>query len=580
MRKRDFSAAKRLLACLKPYRLQLALALLLSMLSVGLTLLVPVLVGEGVDLLIEGGVDFEKLSYILVGVAASALGAGVFQQLMQTRLNYVCYGAVSDIRRAAFDALTETSLSQIDSRRHGDVVSRVVSDAETVSDGLIQGFVQLFTGVVTVLATLAFMFALNWVIALVVVVLTPVSLLVAAFISKNVYRRFREQSVLQGELTAHLGERMRGQKTVRAFGMEGDTEEKFGEINARLYGVGWKAQFFSALVNPCTRFVNSLVYAAVGVLGALAVIRTGGAFSVGSLSVFLAYANQYTKPFNEISNVLAQIQNAFASASRVFEIADIPAEGRGEGAGDFSCERTLEARGVYFSYRPDQKLIEDFNLKAEKGDKIAVVGPTGCGKTTFINLLMRFYPLGAGEILADGRNVAEFSLDAYRKGFGMVLQDTFLKRATVAENIAYGREDATREEIEAAAKAASAHRFILNLPKGYDTVITEGGEGLSQGEKQLLAIARVMLADPPILILDEATSSIDTRTELIVQRAFSRMMRGKTSFIVAHRLSTVRDADRILVMDAGRIAEQGRHEELLARGGFYARLWNSQFSRE
>ena len=565
MRKRKNNpVAKRMLVCLKPYRAELAFALIASVISVGLTLLCPVLAGDAIDLLLgKDAVDFARLSALLVWIALAAFGAAAFQQVMQMFLNRVCYGVVTDLRRAAFSAVTEAPLSYVDSHRHGDVVSRVVSDADVVSDGLIQGFAQLFTGVVTILATLVFMYAINWLIATVVVVLTPVSLFVAAFISKNVFRRFREQSFITGELTAHLGERMLGQKTVKAFGREADTERKFGEINGRLYDAGWKAQFFSALVNPCTRFVNALVYAAVGVLGAITAIKTGGAFSVGGLTVFLTYAGQYTKPFNEISNVLAQIQNAFASASRLFEIVDVPSEEREKGAPGFACERSLEAKGVYFSYRPGQKLIEDFHLQVKKGDKIAIVGPTGCGKTTFINLLMRFYPLGAGEILADGRSAEEFSLDAWRGGFGMVLQETFLKCATVAENISYGKEDATREEIERAAKEASADFFIRNLPEGYDTVLSEGGGGLSQGEKQLLAIARVMLANPPILILDEATSSIDTRTEQKIQRAFARIMEGKTSFIVAHRLSTIKNADKILVMRHGDIIESGTHEELL-----------------
>ena len=581
---------RRLLTYVKPYRGYVAGAFVFSILYVACVLIGPVLYGWAIDAMIgKGAVDFAEVAKMTTGFIVSVVFSSLSQKFLNNCVNSLCYKLVRDLRREAFYSITSARVKYVDTHAQGDVMSRVVNDVDVISDGLLQGVAQLFTGVMTILATLAVMFVINYIIAIVVVVLTPVSMFVAAFIAKNTFKSYKRQVAVQGELTAHTKELLGGQKTVILFNEEKYSVQKFEEIDQRLYDVGWKAQYFSALVNPSTRFVNAVISAVVGVLGAIFCILTVGdslvlgaftlpAFSVGMLSAFISYANQYTKPFNEISNVVTQLQNAFASAGRVFEVIDEPGEDLAGEAALPVCRGDIRLENVGFSYSPEQKLIENLNLDVKAGSKIAVVGPTGCGKTTLINLLMRFYDLNAGNIYVDGVNAKDIPLDEYRKLFGMVLQESFLSGETVAYNISYGAENATREQIEQAAKAAYCDFFIRNLEEGYDTRLSDN-VNVSQGEKQLLCIARVMLVNPPMLILDEATSNIDTMTEMRIQKAFQKIMKGKTSFIVAHRLSTILDADTILVMDHGSVIEQGTHAELLAKKGFYYHLYNSQFAR-
>ena len=578
MKEKQIATIKRILTYIKQYRFWVAASLILAVVTVATTLYAHILVGDGVDLIVDQGlVDFPGLLVILEKVAVVIAITGLSQWLMNHINNKITYRVVKDIRTKAFDRLEELPLSYVDSHRHGDIISRIIADIDQFSEGLLMGFTQLFTGVMTILGTLGFMLSVNPFITLVVVLLTPISLFVAAFIAKRTFSMFTLQSKTRGELTALVDEMLGNQKVVQAFGQEQEAQKRFEEINGRLKDCSLKAIFFSSITNPSTRFVNGLVYAAVGVAGAFAAVR--GALSVGQLSVFLSYANQYTKPFNEISGVVTELQNAIASAARVFELIDEEAEPSEDGAGELGCaDGKVELEHVYFSYDPQVKLIEDLNLAVKPGQRVAIVGPTGCGKSTVINLLMRFYDVNSGQIRVDGRDVRSITRKSLRENYGMVLQETWLKSGTIRENIAYGKPDATDEEIIAAAKKSHAHSFIRRMPQGYDTVISEEGGNLSQGQKQLLCITRVMLCLPPMLILDEATSSIDTRTEIKIQEAFARMMEGRTSFIVAHRLSTIREADRILVMRDGRIIEQGTHQELLEKKGFYAELYNSQFA--
>ena len=578
MKEKQIATIKRILTYIKQYRFWVAASLILAVVTVATTLYAPILVGDGVDLIVDQGlVDFPGLLVILEKVAVVIAITGLSQWLMNHINNKITYRVVKDIRTKAFDRLEELPLSYVDSHRHGDIISRIIADIDQFSEGLLMGFTQLFTGVMTILGTLGFMLSVNPFITLVVVLLTPISLFVAAFIAKRTFSMFTLQSKTRGELTALVDEMLGNQKVVQAFGQEQEAQKRFEEINGRLKDCSLKAIFFSSITNPSTRFVNGLVYAAVGVAAAFAAVR--GALSVGQLSVFLSYANQYTKPFNEISGVVTELQNAIASAARVFELIDEEAEPSEDGAGELGCaEGKVELEHVYFSYDPQVKLIEDLNLAVKPGQRVAIVGPTGCGKSTVINLLMRFYDVNSGQIRVDGWDVRSITRKSLRENYGMVLQETWLKSGTIRENIAYGKPDATDEEIIAAAKKSHAHSFIRRMPQGYDTVISEEGGNLSQGQKQLLCITRVMLCLPPMLILDEATSSIDTRTEIKIQEAFARMMEGRTSFIVAHRLSTIREADRILVMRDGRIIEQGTHQELLEKKGFYAELYNSQFA--
>lgn len=581
---------RRLLRYVKPYRRYVVGALFFSILFVGCVLIGPVLYGWAIDAMIgKGAVDFREVTKMSVGFLISVGGAALSQKLLNNCVNTLCYHLVRDLRKDAFQSVTAARVKYIDTHAQGDVMSRVVNDVDIISDGLLQGVAHLFTGIMTIVATLVVMFIINYIIAIVVVVLTPVSMFVAAFIAKNTFKSYRRQVAVQGELTAHTKELLGGQKTVILFNEEKYSIEKFKEINARLYDVGWRAQYFSALVNPSTRFVNAIISAIVGVLGAVFCIlsRDGtlalgavtlSGFTVGMLSAFISYANQYTKPFNEVSNVVTQLQNAFASADRVFEVIDELGEDCSGTRVLEHCRGDIRIENACFSYSSDRKLIENLNLDVKAGSKIAIVGPTGCGKTTLINLLMRFYDLDAGDIFVDGVNVKEIPLDEYRQLFGMVLQESFLSGETVAYNIAYGVSEAGAEAIEQAAKAAYCDYFIRNLEHGYDTILNEN-VNVSQGEKQLLCIARVMLANPPMLILDEATSNIDTMTEMRIQKAFKKIMQGKTSFIVAHRLSTILDADLILVMNQGSVIEQGTHAELLAKRGFYYHLYNSQFAK-
>lgn len=582
--------AKRLLACVRPYKGYAAGAFVCSILYVAFTLIGPVLYGFAIDdMLGEGQVLFRSVFLMTGGFALSVLLAGAAQKILNNCVNALCYKLVRDVRRRAFARLTEVPVSYVDTHQQGDVMTRIVNDVDTVSDGLLQGVAQLFTGVMTILATLVVMFVINYLIALVVVVLTPLSLFVAAFITKRTYKSFAAQAKVQGRLTAHAKEMLAGQKTVLLFDREEESCRRFEAIDADLYKIGWRAQFYSALTNPSTRVVNAIITAFVGVLGALfciwsdgGVLTLGslslGGFTVGMLSVFISYANQYTKPFNEVSNVVTQMQNAFASAARVFEVIDQPAEERAGSRHLARVRGEVRIEAASFSYSKEKPLIEHLNVHAKAGSKVAIVGPTGCGKTTLINLLMRFYDLDGGNIYIDGVNAKDIPLDEYRKLFGMVLQESFLCNETVAWNIAYGNEHATREEVEAAAKAAYCDFFIRNMEHGYDTVLS-GNSSVSQGERQLLCIARVMLADPPMLILDEATSNIDTMTELRIQKAFRKIMHGRTSFIVAHRLSTILDADLILVMKDGAVIEQGTHAQLMERRGFYCDLYNAQFAQ-
>ena len=570
---------RRVLTYLRPYGALLVLSLILAVVTVALTLYIPILTGDAVDCLVEqGAVDFAALAPILMQIAVVAALTALSQWIMGLCNNRLTLCTVRDIRAAAFRKLQNLPARYFDSHSNGDTVSRIIADADQLSDGLLLGFTQLFTGVITILGTILFMLSVNVVITLVVVLVTPLSLLVASFIAKRTYAMFTKQSVTRGEQTALIEEMVGGVKLVQAFGQQEQVMERFDEVNERLKKYSLRAIFFSSITNPATRFVNSLVYAGVGVTGAFSALT--GAITVGQLTVFLSYANQYTKPFNEISGVVTEHQNALACAGRIFDLLD-EAEETPDGPDAVTPDHydgAVELRDVAFSYTPDQSLITGLNLQVRPGQRIAIVGPTGCGKTTLINLLMRFYDVCGGSIAVDGTDIRELTRSGLRRGFGMVLQDTWLETATIAENIAMGRPDATREEIEAAAKQAHAHSFICRLPQGYDTMVENGGESLSQGQRQLLCIARVMLCRPPMLILDEATSSIDTRTEQKIQSAFLKLMEGRTAFIVAHRLSTIREADVILVMRDGHIIEQGNHAELLARKGFYAQLYESQFA--
>lgn len=570
----------KVLRYIKPYRVVLALTIFMAFISVALTLYLPILTGDAVDMLSLIGTEefWPGLFDILKKMAVVIILTALAQWFMSICNNKIVYGIIQDIREKAFRKLEILPLSYLDVHSHGDIVSRVVADVDQFADGLLIGFTQLFTGVITIIGTLGFMLSVNAWITAVVVVITPVSLQVASFIAKKTFSMFKLQSETRGEQTALINEMITNQKVVQAFNREDETLEKFDEINGRLEKCSLRAIFFSSLTNPCTRFVNSLVYMGVGLTGALAAI--GGGLTVGQLTCFLSYANQYTKPFNEISGVVTELQNALACAARIFElIEEEPQIPDVQGARELTdVQGRVELSHVAFSYVPDRKLIEDLNLAVQPGQRIAIVGPTGCGKTTIINLLMRFYDVDQGAICVEGTDIREITRKSLRASYGMVLQDTWLKQGTIRDNITVGKPEATEEEIIAAAKASHAHSFIRRLPKGYDTVIGEDGGSLSQGQKQLPCITRVMLSLPPMLILDEATSSIDTRTEIKIQKAFAAMMEGRTSFIVAHRLSTIQNADVILVMKDGHIIEQGNHETLLKQNGFYAELYNSQFA--
>lgn len=569
---------KKVFRYIKRYIPLLIVALTLSVVTVALTLFFPILTGRAIDLIVgKGQVDFAAIMEIIVKALIVVLAAAIAQWFTNICNNKMTYNVIRDIRADAFYNIEKIPLSYIDSHSHGDIVSRIISDVDTFADGLLLGLTQLFTGVATIVGTLIFMLTINVKIALVVVVLTPLSLVVASFIAKRTYSMFKLQSSTRGEQTALIDEMIGNQRVLVAFNHEDEAMEKFDEINDRLQKYSLRATFFSSLTNPSTRFVNSIVYASVGVFGAISAIL--GGITVGQLTCFLAYANQYTKPFNEISGVITELQNAIACASRIFELIEVEREvPDSEDAYVLEeADGTVDIEDVYFSYEPDQKLIENFNLHVKPGQRVAIVGPTGCGKTTLINLLMRFYDVNSGQIKVSGHDIKNMTRESLRKNYGMVLQETWLKNGTIRDNICMGKPEATDQEIIAAAKSTHAHSFIKRLPKGYDTVITEDGGNLSQGQKQLLCITRVMLCLPPMLILDEATSSIDTRTEVRIQKAFLKMMKGRTSFIVAHRLSTIRDADIILVMKNGKIIEQGKHEELLKKNGFYATLYNAQF---
>ena len=578
-KKNNKETMKRVLKYIRKYTPALVLSLLLAGLTVLLTLYIPILTGNAVDLIIgKGQVDMAGIFAIMKKIAIVMIITAVGQWVMNTCNNYITYHVIRDIRTDAFAKLEILPLKYLDAHAYGDVVSRVIADVDTFADGLLMGFTQLFTGVLTILCTLGFMLVTNVPITLVVVCITPVSFLVAKFIATKTYSMFKEQSETRGEQTSLIEEMIDNQKIVNTFSRGEAVKSKFGEINGRLQKCSLKAIFFSSITNPATRFVNSLVYAGVGVFGALVAIK--GGISVGRLSCFLSYANQYTKPFNEISGVVTELQNAFVCAGRIFELID--EEPQVPDAADArvleEAQGNVDLKDVYFQYVPEKKLIQNFNLQVKPGQRVAIVGPTGCGKTTVINLLMRFYDVNSGSIKVDGTDIRDITRGSLRTNYGMVLQETWLRSGTIRDNICMGKPDATEEEIIRAAKASHAHGFIKRLPNGYDTVITEDGGSLSQGQKQLLCITRVMLCLPPMLILDEATSSIDTRTEIKIQNAFATMMEGRTSFIVAHRLSTIQSADVILVMKDGNIIEQGNHETLLAQGGFYANLYNSQFA--
>ena len=575
----DKAVLKRVLTHIKKYRILVILSFVCAMITVASTLYAPILTGDAIDLIVgKGLVDFDGIKDIIYTFLMVTVVTVLSQWFMNIINNHITYSVVRDIRIEVFNHMEELPLSYIDSHKHGDIVSRIVSDIDQFADGLLMGFTQLFTGIVTILATLGFMIAVNVPIALVVIILTPLSLFVASFIAKRTYHLFHRQSETRGDITSLVDEMIGQQKIVQAFGYEDDALDRFEEINDRLEKDSMSATFYSSLVNPCTRFVNNLVYAAVGIIGAVSVISTG--FTVGQLTCFLSYANQYTKPFNEISNVITELQNAMACAGRVFELLDetpqVPEKEHAHVLTD--TKGAIEIKDVNFSYVKDKKLITNLNLSVKPGMRVAIVGPTGCGKSTLINLLMRFYDVDTGAISVDGTDIRDMTRDSLRENYGMVLQETWLKSGTIRENIAYGKPDATDAEIVQAAKLAHSDSFIRRLPQGYDTVITEDGGNLSQGQKQLLCITRVMLLLPPMLILDEATSSIDTRTEIRIQKAFNRMMQGRTSFIVAHRLSTIREADVILVMKDGNIIEKGNHDQLMAQNGFYTNLYNSQFA--
>ena len=576
------STIKRVLKFIKPYQFLMWLSLIFALITVVTTLYAPIIIGDGYDFIIEKGrVDFEGLRPLLIMLGIVVCITALSQWFMSLCNNKITYTVVMDIRTQVFDRLNQLPLKYIDSKQYGEVVSRVINDVDQFSEGLLMGFTQLFTGIITIFGTLIFMFSVNWKISLVVVLITPVSLFVAGFIANRTYKMFKLQSESRGEMTALIDEMVGNQKIVQAFRYEDDALARFDRINDELAGYSLNATFFSSLTNPSTRFVNSLVYAGVGIVGAF--VAVGGGISVGQLSCFLSYANQYTKPFNEISGVITELQNAIACAARVFELLDEPVEV--EDSADCKVLTTEEVKeksdivlkNVAFSYDKTTPLIKNLNLSVKKGQRVAIVGPTGCGKSTLINLLMRFYDIDQGNITINGTSIYDISRDSLRNNYGMVLQETWLKSATIAENIAYGKPEATREEIIEAAKACHAHGFIKRMPQGYDTVIGEDGGNLSQGQKQLLCIARVMLDIPPMLILDEATSSIDTRTEIRVQNAFAKLMKGRTSFVVAHRLSTIKESDVILVMKDGDIIEQGTHEGLLGQNGFYAQLYNAQY---
>lgn len=575
---------KKVLKYVKRHGFFMVLSILFAAITVALTLYTPILIGDAIDLIVgKGQVDFAGIAAILIKTGIIIGITALIQWLMNTINNRITYHVVRDIRNEAFRKIEILPLSYIDAHPYGDIVNRVIADADQFADGLLMGFTQLFTGIVTILGTLFFLFSISWKIAIVVVIVTPLSLFIARFIANRTYRMFRVQSETRGQQTAFIDEMIGNQKVVQAFSHEGEALEEFDRINDRLADCSLKATFYSSLTNPCTRFVNSVVYAGVALAGALICIATAGAvnpFTIGQLSACLSYANQYTKPFNEISGVVTELQNALACASRLFELIEeepqIPEPADAVELAD--VKGSVELNDVSFSYVPDRKLIEGLNLSVKPGQRIAIVGPTGCGKTTIINLLMRFYDVNSGSITVEGTDIRNATRNSLRSSYGMVLQETWLRSGTIRDNIVMGKPDATDEEIIAAAKASHAHSFIKRLPQGYDTVITEDGGSLSQGQKQLLCITRVMLCLPPMLILDEATSSIDTRTEIKIQDSFAKMMNGRTSFIVAHRLSTIREADVILVMKDGHIIEQGNHEELLAKNGFYANLYNSQFA--
>lgn len=574
------SVVKRVLKYIKPYKGLLALAILSAIISVSLTLYIPVLTGNAIDNIIDkGNVNFENVLQIIIYIAVGVAGVAIFQWTMTYFTNVISYKTVRDLRRDVFCKFNDVPLSYIDTHSHGDLISRVINDVDAVGDGLSQMFLQLFSGIVTILGTMVFMFIIDWRIALAVIILTPLSLFVAAFIGKMTHNRFARQQQLQGDISSYVEEYVGNQRIVKAFSYEDRAFENFEKYNQELYTVGFKAQFAGALANPSTRFVNATVYAAVGIFGAITAIA--GTLSVGQLSCFLTYANQYTKPFNEVTGVLTQLQTAIAAAGRVFDVLD--AEDEPEDKPDSikveNCKGNVKIENVNFSYVKDKPLITNFSLDVKSGSHIAIVGPTGCGKTTFINLLMRFYDTDSGKISVDGVDIKDMERDELRKLYGMVLQDSWLFCGTIMENLKYGNPNATDEEVIEAAKAAYAHSFIRRMPDGYDTMISEGGGNLSQGQKQLLCIARAMLSNPTMLILDEATSSIDTLTEIRVQKAFAKIMQGRTSFVVAHRLSTIKESDVILVMRDGNIIEQGTHDELLAKGGFYKNLYESQFAK-
>jgi ATP-binding cassette subfamily B protein len=576
---------KRILRQLKKYKLLLVLTIFFALVSVVGTLLVPIFFGQIVDLLIKGqAVDFSLIFTKFLAIGVTVIITCLAQWLMNVINNKITYNVVKDIRQEAFSHIQILPLKFIDAHSYGDVVGRVIADVDTFADGLLMGFTQLFTGVLTILGTLGIMFAINWIVALIVFVITPLSLFVSKFIVSRTYSFFKKTNEIRGEQTGFIDEMIGNLKVVQAFNHQDDNLKKFDEVNKRLTKASLKSIFYSSLTNPCTRFINSIVYASVALSGALMLIlpdvNLPVAFSAGILTVFLSYANQYTKPFNEISGVITELQNAISCAGRIYEIIDEKPQ-TPDAPDAFVLENAdgeVKFENVCFSYTEDRKLIENLNLTAQAGQRIAIVGPTGCGKTTLINLLMRFYDPVSGSVKVDGKDISDITRKSLRKNYGMVLQDTWLKSGTVYENIAMANPSASREEVEAAAKAARAHNFIMQMPDAYDTVITEDGGNLSQGQKQLLCITRIMLSLPPMLILDEATSSIDTRTEHKIQQAFAKLMQGRTSFIVAHRLSTIKEADLILVMNNGNIVEQGTHAELLSKGGFYAKLYNSQFA--
>jgi len=574
------SVVRRVLKYIKPYKGLLALAILSAIISVSLTLYIPVLTGNAIDNIIDkGNVNFENVLQIIIYIAVGVAGVAIFQWTMTYFTNVISYKTVRDLRRDVFCKFNDVPLSYIDAHSHGDLISRVINDVDAVGDGLSQMFLQLFSGIVTILGTMVFMFIIDWRIALAVIILTPLSLFVAAFIGKMTHNRFARQQQLQGDISSYVEEYVGNQRIVKAFSYEDRAFENFEKYNQELYTVGFKAQFAGALANPSTRFVNATVYAAVGIFGAITAIA--GTLSVGQLSCFLTYANQYTKPFNEVTGVLTQLQTAIAAAGRVFDVLDAEDEPKDkpDSIKVENCKGNVKIENVNFSYVKDKPLITNFSLDVKSGSHIAIVGPTGCGKTTFINLLMRFYDTDSGKISVDGVDIKDMERDELRKLYGMVLQDSWLFCGTIMENLKYGNPNATDEEVIEAAKAAYAHSFIRRMPDGYDTMISEGGGNLSQGQKQLLCIARAMLSNPTMLILDEATSSIDTLTEIRVQKAFAKIMQGRTSFVVAHRLSTIKESDVILVMRDGNIIEQGTHEELLAKGGFYKKLYESQFAK-